>query len=321
VIGGKEMLELGTYGSIPTTNMKDIATAIFVLVDDLYKLHVPQEIKHRLHKEKAILSDSEIITISILGELMSNDSEKAWLSYVSKNMVDLFPNICERSRFNRVRRNLVRVIEHVRVSLNQYLLPCSDHLRIVDSAPLQVCEFGRACFSRLFSCHGASYGVCPSKKLTYYGYKLHALCTDNGVISDFILTAANADDREAIWELVEQYNRHLTLIGDKGYISIRLADDLRDERGICLIYMKRSNAKDSPPKQVRQAVFKVRRRIETSFSQLSDQFNIQTTRAKSLCGLIARLHTKILAFNLCFLLNQMLGCDYRALAKIKSLVF
>jgi IS5 family transposase len=283
------MLELGTYGSIPVANMKDLATTIFVLIDDLCREVIPKEVQNRLHKEKAKLSDSKIITISILGEMTSNDSEKAWLSFVAKNMRDLFPNMCERSRFNRVKRNLVLVIEHVRISLNQYLLPCSDNLRIVDSAPLQVCEFGRARYCRLFSCHGASYGVCPSKKQTYYGYKFHALCTDNGVISDFIITPANVDDKAAVWELVEQYNRHLLLISDKGYISTRLADDLLNEKGIKLLYMKRDNAKDQYPKRLRQAIFKVRRRVETSFSQLADQFNIETTRAKSLWGLNVRL--------------------------------
>ena len=59
------MLELDTYGSIPMSNMKDVATAIYVLVDDLYKSQIPSEVQHRLHKEKAVLSDSEIITISI----------------------------------------------------------------------------------------------------------------------------------------------------------------------------------------------------------------------------------------------------------------
>jgi len=315
------MLELSTYGSIPVDNMKDLATTIFVIIDDLCSDVIPQEVQTRLHKEKAKLSDSEIITISILGELTSNDSEKAWLSFVAKNMRDLFPNICERSRFNRVRRNLVRVIEHIRISLNQYLAQCSDYLRIVDSAPLQVCEFGRARYCRLFSCHGASYGVCPSKKQTYYGYKIHALCTDNGIISDFIITSANVDDKAAVWELVEQYNRHLTLIGDKGYISTRLADDLFNEKGIKLLYMKRDNSKDQYPKQLRQAIFKIRRRVETSFSQLADQFNIETTRAKSLWGLNVRLQTKVLAFNLCFLINQLLGRKHNHLAKIKSLVF
>ena len=315
------MLELGTYGSIPVENMKDLATTIFVLIDDLCNAAIPKEVQNRLHKEKAKLSDSEIITISILGELTSNDSEKAWLSYVGKNMRDLFPNICERSRFNRIKRNLVLVIEHIRISLNQCLSPCSDYLRIVDSAPLQVCEFGRARYCRLFSCHGASYGVCPSKKQTYYGYKIHALCTENGIISDFIITSANVDDKAAVWELVEQYNRHLLLIGDKGYTSARLADDLLDEKGIMLLYMKRDNAKDPYPKKLRQAIFKIRRRVETSFSQLADQFNIETTRAKSLWGLNVRLQIKILSFNLCFLINQLLGRNYNDMAKIKSLVF
>jgi hypothetical protein len=315
------MLELRAYGSIPVENMKDLATTIFVLIDDLCKEAIPKEVQNRLHKEKAKLSDSEIITISILGEITSNDSEKAWLSFVSKNMRDLFPSMCERSRFNRVKRNLVRVIEHIRINLNQYLSPCSDYLRIVDSAPLQVCEFGRARYCRLFSCHGASYGVCPSKKQTYYGYKIHALCTDNGIISDFIITSANVDDKAAVWELVEQYNRHLLLVGDKGYISTRLADDLLNEKGIKLLYMKRNNSKNQYPKRLRQAIFKVRRRVETSFSQLADQFNIETTRAKSLWGLNVRLQTKILAFNLCFLINQLLGRSYNDLAKIKSLVF
>ena len=150
---------------------------------------------------------------------------------------------------------------------------------------------------------------------------MHALCAKNGAITDFILTPANVDDREAVWELVERYNEHLWLVGDKGYISALLAEDLYAEAGVSLVYMKRSNAKRQPPKSVRQAIFKVRRRIETSFSQLAGQFNIETTRAKSLWGLMARLQTKVLAFNICFLINQLLGRPLHELAKIKQLVF
>jgi len=315
------MLELKPYGSIAKENIKELATTIYVIIDDLYKIVIPDDVKHRLHKEKAKLSDSEIITISILGEMMSNDSEKAWLSYVSKNMRELFPQMCERSRFNRVRRNLVRVIDYLRFCLNSQFNACEDDLRIVDSFPLQVCEFGRANFCKSFGVHGASYGVCASKKITYYGYKVHAMCTTNGFITDFILTPANIDDREAVWELFEIYNRHVWMIGDKGYISARLADDLLTEKGISLIFMKKDNARDQYPKGFRQLIFKIRRRIETSFSQLADQFNAEKTRAKSLCGLNVRLHTKILAFNFCFLLNQMLGLPFHDQAKVKSLVF
>jgi len=321
MIGGIEMLELNHYGTIPVEDLKDITSVIFIIIDDLYIAFTPTEIVNRLHKDKAVLSDSEIITISIMGEIMSNDSEKAWLAFVSKNMRDLFPRMCERSRFNRIRRNLIKAIENIRIHLNRFFDAYMDDLRIVDSLPLQVCEFGRACFCKLFDTYGASYGVCPSKKLTYYGYKTHALCTANGIITDFILTPASVDDREAVWELVETYNRHLVMIGDKGYIKAQLAEDLRVEKGITLIYLKRRNAKDQYPKCFRQAVFKIRRRIETSFSQLADQFNIETTRAKSLWGLQVRLQTKVLAYNICFLLNQLLGRSFFDLPKIKALVF
>jgi len=37
------------------------------------------------------MSDSEIITICIVGELLTIDSDKAWLGFCKKNMRDLFP--------------------------------------------------------------------------------------------------------------------------------------------------------------------------------------------------------------------------------------
>ena len=313
------MSELTPNSTIPMETMKDLITTIYVLVDDIYQESIPGEIKYRLHWDKAILSDSEIITIALAGELMTIDSENAWLRYVRKNMRDLFPRICERSRFNRLRRNLMTVTEQIQVKLGTMLRFTESSLRIVDSFPIEVCEFGRANFVQSFKYERANYGYCPSEKKTYFGYKVHALCTENGYISDILVTPASIDDRDAVWELVEEYNRHLKLIGDKGYVGARFAEDLADEKGVLMIALKRKNTKNPDPKPVRQHIFKVRRRIETSFSQLDDQFNAETTRAKTLWGLLARLQTKILAFNLCFAINWIIGADN--LAHIKSLVF
>jgi len=313
------MLEFDTYCNISIEKLKDIITIIFVTIDDLYKKVAPDKVKYRLHKEKAIMSDSEIITIGVIGELLGIDSEKAWLSFVSKNLNDLFPRICERSRFNRTRRNLLSVIDAIRFELNLSIPDFSKELRIVDSFPLPVCKFGRARFCKSFRGNGANYGVCPSKKETYYGYKVHALCAKNGFITDFTITPASVDDRTVVWELVEQYKRHLFLIGDKGYISPALALELHREKNIDLIYMKKNNDKNQYPKTFRQLIFKIRRRIETSFSQLSEQFNIEVVKARSFWGLNLRLQTKILAFNICFFINQFLGLEN--FSKLKSLVF
>ena len=52
----------------------------------------------------------------------------------------------------------------------------SNNIRIVDSMPILVCEFGRVHFSKCFKGE-ASYGIYPSKKQTYFGFKFHALTT------------------------------------------------------------------------------------------------------------------------------------------------
>ena len=314
------MLEFGINPTTTIEDLKDFITMIFVLIDDLYNEHVPKEIKTRRNKETAVLSDSEIITIAIVGEILTIDSEKAWFSFVSRNLRDLFPRMCERSRFNRVRRNLMSVINEIREQLNIYVSVSQNDERIIDSFPLAVCKFGRARYCKAFKGYGAEYGYCPSKKETYYGYKVHVLCTLEGYVTNFIITPASVDDRAAVFELLGRCPRPLVLVGDKGYIDCALADELRELHGITLIAMKRDNAKNQFPKWFRRLIFKVRRRIETSFSQLCVQFNIEKVYAKSLWGLQSRIVTKFLGFNLCCFVNHLLG-SHLHLAHIKHLVF
>lgn len=93
----------------------DENTTIFLqieilIIDDLYRHFAPQEVINRHHVSDAKLSDSEIITISICGELAGIDSENAWFSFV-KNYRHLFPNLCSRSRFNRTRRALLQTTD------------------------------------------------------------------------------------------------------------------------------------------------------------------------------------------------------------------
>ncbi|MFT9494171.1 IS982 family transposase [Anaerosolibacter sp.] len=313
------MLELTNKYSIKKIDdLKDFITIIYVIIDDIYQSITPTRIKNRRNINDAILSDSEIITISIVGELLTIDSEKAWLGFCKKNLKDLFPILCSRTRFNRTRRNLHAVIDEIRKSLTSLLGYRAQSVRVIDSIPVPVCKFGRAHFHKSFKVD-AAYGYCASKKETYYGFKLHAIITTDGFITDFVLTAANVDDRDAIWDLTETY-KAIAIIGDKGYINKYLTPDLKAEKEIELIFMQRNNSKNPYPKQIRQCIFKVRRRIETTFSQLTEQLNINRVLTKSKLGLTSRLRTKVLAHNLCYFINKLLGKNIN-LGHIKELVF
>jgi len=118
-----------------------------------------------------------------------------------------------------------------------------------------------------------------------------------------MITSANTDDREPVAELLGELPIW-SLFADKGYIGVEFAETLFDEKKVHIFTPSRSNSKQTKmPVYLSQFVFKHRRRVETVFSQMSDQLNLQRVRAKSLWGLITRLNLKFLAFVLAVLLK------------------
>lgn len=312
------MLKFQNNNTMVIATFEDFILTVYVVIDELYRQFAPSEVIHRRHVLDAKLSDSEIITISICGELAGIDSENAWFSFVKKNYRHLFPQLCSRSRFNRTRRALMQTTELLRQKMiSAFPIPFSPYF-IIDSFPLAVCKFGRARYCRSFRGYGADYGKCPSKKETYFGYKVHALVTLEGYITSFEITPASTDDREGLRDIVESQS-DLVILGDKGYVGENLMLEMK-EQGICLLALKRSNSKINWSKSFRQLIFKLRRRVETVFSQLSEQLNAERVLAKSFQGLCTRLSNKILAYNLCLALNRIFHetCE---LGKIKQLIF
>ena len=312
------MLKFQDNNTTLIANFEDFILTVFVFMDELYQEYVPDSVSKRRNVLTAKLTDSEIITISICGELAGIDSENAWFSFVKRNYKHLFPNLCSRSRFNRTRRSLIQTTELLREKLLSVFSVSESRYFIVDSFPLEVCKFGRAHFCRSFRGYGADYGMCPSKKQLYFGYKVHALVTLEGFITAFTVTPASVDDRQGLRELTENHS-NLTILGDKGYVSNELNQEMKENNN-CLMALKRSNSKNNYPKSVRQLIFRLRRRIETVFSQLSEQLNAERVLAKSFQGLCTRLLNKILAHNLCMILNRLFGETYE-LGKIKQLIF
>lgn len=312
------MLKFQNNNTTVIETFEDFILLVYTVIDDLYQQFGPASVSQRRNIDTAKLSDSEIITLSICGDLIGIDSEDAWYSFVKCNYRHLFPMLCSRTRFNRTRRALLQATELLRQKLYHFFpIPASCYF-VVDSFPLPICEFGRARYCRSFRTDGANYGRGPSKKETYFGFKVHALITLEGYITAFEITSASVDDREGLRDLAEN-QLGLVIIGDKGYTGEALFDDMQ-RKGICLMLLKPSNYKKNWSTEIRRLIFRFRRRVETVFSQLSEQLNAEKVLAKSFRGLCTRLQNKILGHNLCMAFNSIFqeSCD---IGKIKQLIF
>jgi hypothetical protein len=252
-------------------------------------------------------SDSELIAMALIAECRGLDKDPEVLAWWRERpQRALFPHVPSRTRFNRRRRALARAINLVRQIVLRSLDLAEDNQWVIDSLPIPVMGFHLVPGgSREWATHEARCGRCASKKQTLYGYKLHCVMTLGGVILDFSLAPANETDLIVGTGLLFGLRDRL-VVGDKGYISAALAEELRGQ-GVRVVTLPRRNQAAQVAPAVRRLVNGVRQIVETVNGQLVEQFHIQTNHAYSFDGLCARLYTKLTAHTLCIKINRLLG--------------
>ena len=247
------------------------------------------------------MSDLEVVSLALTAEYLSIDSE----CQLFRKIPESIKSKIERSVFNRRRRKLFPYIEQIRIKIAQHFNEFED-VFIVDSMPLKVCENSRANRSHIckeFDYSSPDFGYCASQKLYYYGYKLHAICSLNGIFQSIDMSPASVHDIGYLNDVKEQLS-NCTLIGYKGYLSAEVQIDLFNYANIQLDTPKRTNQKDYRPQF--RLFRKKRKRIETLFSQLCDQFMIKRNYAKSFEGFKTRIFSKMTYLTLIQYINKFI---------------
>jgi len=211
------------------------------------------------------LSDLELVCLSLTAEFMGIDSENDLFRKLPKTLSLKI----ERSVYNRRRRRLVDHLDDLRLKLASHFNEFEDYF-VVDSMPLEVCKLSRSSRSKM--CKENLYanpdkGYCAAQNSHYYGYKLHAVCSVEGVFQAIDLSPASVHDINYLKDIKMQIS-DCTLIGDRGYLSAEIQLNLFKSCNIKLNTPMRNNQKKyrKQPYMFR----KKRKRIETLFSQLCD---------------------------------------------------
>lgn len=240
------------------------------------------------------MNDLEVIALAVCAESASIDSENWLFSKLKTDYADRFPELIDRTRFNRRRRFLKDYILEFtkRISMN---IGADESVNLVDSMPCPIVKNSREkgykiCKENLTTAPRKGYSAVDRKY--YIGYKLHLITNQYGVFQDMQITPANVHDIQFLKQIdPEQYMEGKVLVGDRGYISSKVQTDLFNDYKIELkVPYRRNQHKKS---KLSAELGKKRRRIETQFAQLTDQFRLKHNYAKTFLGFSTRVISKL----------------------------
>jgi Transposase DDE domain len=279
-------------------DLSTFIVSVFCLIDDRI-----EDRRLRARGPLPRLSDSEVLTIEVVGEFLGLDTDEAIFRYFREHYGEWFPTLREvhRTTFARQAANLWKVKER----LWQELLTLTPHdptFAICDSMPLPACLFARAYRCRRFKGE-AAFGKDTLLKQTFYGFRVHVRIGWPGVITRFSIAPANAHELAIISELVERTSG--IVVRDRNYHSPRTGEELA-QMGVKLL-APYSSKKHDPNPQRSAFLSRLRYRIDTVFSQLVGRYSIKRVWAKDLWHLVSRVLRKVLSHTIAFLLNHREG--------------
>ncbi len=286
-------------------NIKTNFDKIIEVIKEIIKEDINEKGNYLRRGSVPKFSDIEVIALSITSECLGIDSENYLFSKLNNEYGDDFKNLISRRQYNDRRKLLFEKTEQVRSRLSERLNRQADVFAI-DSMPLEICKLSREARNKMgkeSEKHSPDKGYCASQKKYFFGYKLHSVCSAAGVVQSLDLTKASVHDVHYLKDVQELFSNCI-ITGDKGYIGREHQINLFETAGIQLEVPLRSNQKDQKPEM--WILKKIRKRIETVFSQLCDQFMIQRNYAKSFTGFKSRILAKVAGLTILQFLNKFL---------------
>jgi hypothetical protein len=298
-------------------------TTLYVMVDDFCQYH-PQE--KRRPGPQASLCQSEVITLVIFARWSRFSSERDFYRYATDHLRDAFPNLPDRSQFNRLVRFYTLGIEKMALHLARIMADSQPPYQALDSSAMPVRDAKRRG-------HGWLAGQADigwSNSIGWYeGFSLLTAVDPTGVITGFCFGPASSADQplaETFFAIRANPNPRLPSAGPEAcvpYVADKGFEGAENHRrwlecyGAEVIHPpKRNSKKRSWSKRLRRWVAGLRQIVESVYDKLFNTFGLWRERPHELEGLRARLAARVALHNFCIWLNDRLGRPRLAFADL-----
>jgi hypothetical protein len=278
------------------TDLDDLATAIYVKIDDLLKanpMFVPERPTVGI---EPLLSDAELVTLSVIQALLGYSNEARFIRYAHNELTHLFTYLPERPGYNKRLRKSCELLKTVTRHIATCCTSWTDDIWLIDSTPIE-CARSKETVKRSNLAGAAQYGYCASHSRYFWGFRLHLVTTPSGLPITFALASPKDDERVIARDMLEiepallAERQGQTLIADKGYRS-REFEAMLTHNGTTLIH---PNKKGEPKRPHQQFLKPFRQIIESVNQTLKSQLDIERHPGRSFAGVTARILQRLLA--------------------------
>jgi len=286
--------------------------ALYLFICNEYKKHLWVYCERMTNHADLSFSDEEVITIFLYGVMNKRRELKEIYQEAERYLKPWFPKLPSYvafvQRINRVCDVFVPLIESL-----QSNLPADIYFethQLIDSMPIVMAKQGRRFKAKVAKELATANGYCATKKMHYYGVKLHVLgCYRKGSlpIPAYIgLTNAGMGDRKAYEQILPELNNNV--FADKAYQKENKSI-LHDGSAVLHTPVKKQkgqNFLDSADKLLSSAISSIRQPIESFFNWLEEKTSIQMAgKVRSYNGLMVHVFGRIAAAF--FMLSEQLS--------------
>jgi len=258
---------------------------IYCLIEEFLKV-ISNKKEHKLSK----ISNAEVLFIGYLAVSDFNGNYyKAYKYSISMGWISSI----EYSRFIRRINRLDREIEQLFIFLGDLFKRLNgSQVYSVDSFPVEICQIQREKRAKLWQ-DVSLKGYNSSKKKFFYGFKVHMVVTTEREPVFCYISVGSEHDVTASYNFLPMLPENSIVIGDKGYISNKLASFLA-KFGIKLSPIPRKNMKRDDSYKLKK---RIRKGIETAFSVITSKFG-KVIKATSINGFLVKLKLFLLSYSI-----------------------
>tara|TARA_Y100000813_G_C24101538_1_gene323270 strand:- start:17 stop:913 length:897 start_codon:yes stop_codon:yes gene_type:complete len=286
---------------------QDQLISLYLQVCKFYSQGLSEYCTRTSHYSNLKFSDEEALTLFLWGIQEGCKTIKSIHKLGKHHLYDWFPNlpgyVAFDQRLNHISDVFIPLIEIAKDKCSTPDITRRKYDAVIDSMPIIMAQRGRRFNAKVAPEIATANGYCATKKLYYYGVKLHILAEHNpGKLPhpEYIgLTNAGMHDRKAFEMIMPGLGEHINnCYADKAYQTECKAIN-ESESFTLLTPVKKEKGQtnlDSADKWLSRAISSIRQPIESFFNWINEKTGIQiASKVRSYKGLMVHVFGRLAA--------------------------